>query len=166
MLTGDQRHTATAIGEEAGIKEIIAEVMPEDKLKKVRDLQAEGAVVAMVGDGVNDAPALAGADVGIAMGSGIDVAIESGDIVLMRGDLRGVADALALSAAVMRNIRQNLFWAFAFNITGIPIAAGVLTIFGGPALNPMLAGTAMALSSVAVVTNALRLRAFKPARST
>jgi Cu+-exporting ATPase len=166
MLTGDQRHTAAAIGEEAGIKEIIAEVMPEDKLKKVRDLQAEGAVVAMVGDGVNDAPALAGADVGIAMGSGIDVAIESGDIVLMRGDLRGVADALALSAAVMRNIRQNLFWAFAFNITGIPIAAGVLTIFGGPALNPMLAGTAMALSSVAVVTNALRLRAFKPARST
>lgn len=166
MLTGDQRHTAAAIGEEAGIKEIITEVMPEDKLKKVRDLQAEGAVVAMVGDGVNDAPALAGADVGIAMGSGIDVAIESGDIVLMRGDLRGVADALALSAAVMRNIRQNLFWAFAFNITGIPIAAGVLTIFGGPALNPMLAGTAMALSSVAVVTNALRLRAFKPARST
>lgn len=160
MLTGDQKLTARAIADEAGIDEVVAEVMPEDKANNVQKLQQQGLRVAMVGDGVNDAPALAQADVGIAMGTGIDIAIESGDIVLMKGNLDGIYGALQLSRAVMRNIRQNLFWAFAFNITGIPVAAGVLYIFGGPALNPMLAGAAMAMSSVTVVSNALRLRFF------
>ena len=162
MLTGDQSLTAEAIGAEAGISEIISEVLPADKAKHVQELQQKGRIVAMVGDGINDAPALAQSDVGMAMGTGIDIAIESGDMVLMKGDLGGVQVALQLSRAVMRNIRQNLFWAFAFNVTGIPIAAGLLYIFGGPALNPMIAGAAMALSSVAVVTNALRLRFFTP----
>jgi Cu+-exporting ATPase len=160
MLTGDQRLTAEAIGAEAGISDIISEVLPADKAVTVQDLQDKGRIVAMVGDGINDAPALAQSDVGMAMGTGIDIAIESGDIVLMKGNLDGVYVALQLSRAVMRNIRQNLFWAFAFNVTGIPIAAGLLYIFGGPSLNPMLAGAAMALSSVTVVTNALRLRFF------
>ncbi|WP_073612517.1 heavy metal translocating P-type ATPase [Desulfopila aestuarii] len=160
MLTGDQQKTAEAIAAEAGISEVIAEVLPEDKAKNIIRFQEKGLKVAMVGDGINDAPALAQADVGIAMGTGIDIAVESGDIVLMKGNLDGIYGALALSKAVMRNIRQNLFWAFAFNVIGIPVAAGVLYIFGGPTLNPMLAGAAMAMSSVTVVTNALRLRFF------
>ncbi|NTV13160.1 MAG: copper-translocating P-type ATPase [Desulfobulbaceae bacterium] len=161
MLTGDHALTAQAIAREAGISEVIAQVWPEHKAAKVAELQAQGLRVAMVGDGINDAPALATADVGIAMGTGIDVAIESGDIVLMKGDLGGLLTALALSRATIRNVRQNLFWAFIYNIIGIPVAAGVLYAFGGPTLNPMLAGAAMALSSVSVVTNALRLRFFK-----
>jgi len=162
MLTGDHATTAQAIADEAGITEVIAQVLPEHKAAKVAELQAQGLLVAMVGDGINDAPALATADVGIAMGTGIDVAIESGDIVLMQGELSGLLTALALSRATMRNIKQNLFWAFIYNIVGIPVAAGVLYIFGGPTLNPMLAGAAMAMSSVSVVSNALRLRFFAP----
>jgi P-type Cu+ transporter len=160
MLTGDQETTARAIAGQAGLDEVIAEVLPDKKADVIKDLQKEGLRVAMVGDGINDAPALARADVGIAMGTGIDIAIESGDMVIMKGNLDGVITALGLSRAVMRNIRQNLFWAFAYNIVGIPVAAGVLTLFGGPALNPMIAGGAMALSSVSVVSNALRLRFF------
>ncbi len=162
MLTGDNRVTAGAIGVQAGIDEVIAEVMPADKADRINELKGQGKRVAMVGDGINDAPALAVADVGIAMGTGIDVAIESADIVIMKGNLDGVVTALGLSRATMRNIRQNLFWAFAYNVVGIPVAAGLLTLFGGPALNPMIAGAAMALSSVSVVSNALRLRFFTP----
>ena len=161
MLTGDQEVTARAIAGQAGLTEVIAEVLPDKKADVIEDLQKKGFRVAMVGDGINDAPALARADVGIAMGTGIDIAIESGDVVIMKGNLDGVITALSLSRAVMRNIRQNLFWAFAYNIVGIPVAAGLLTLFGGPALNPMIAGGAMALSSVSVVSNALRLRFFK-----
>ncbi len=165
MLTGDNERTAAAIAaqaREAGgwLDEVLAGVMPEGKAAEIGRLQARGFKVAMVGDGVNDAPALACADVGLAMGSGIDAAVESGDIVLMREGLTGVLTALSLSRAAMRNIRQNLFWAFAFNTIGIPVAAGLLYAFGGPTLNPMLAGTAMGLSSVTVVGNALRLRFF------
>jgi len=134
--------------------------LPDRKAGEVQRLQDDGHIVAMVGDGINDAPALARADLGMAMGSGIDVAVESGDVVLMKGELDAVLTALRLSRATMRNIRQNLFWAFAFNVIGIPIAAGLLHVFGGPTLNPMIAGTAMALSSVTVVSNALRLRFF------
>jgi len=162
MLTGDHGATARAIGVQAGISEVIAQVLPEHKAERIVQLQAGGRRVAMVGDGINDAPALARADLGIAMGTGIDVAIESGDVVLMQGRLEGVLTALALSRATMRNIRQNLFWAFIYNIIGIPVAAGLLHIFGGPTLNPMIAGGAMAMSSVSVVTNALRLRFFSP----
>jgi Cu+-exporting ATPase len=162
MLTGDNEITAKAIASQAGIDEVIAEVLPDFKAEKVAELQSQGMKVGMVGDGINDAPALAKADVGIAMGTGIDVAVESGDIVLMKGELGGVLTALALSRATMRNIKQNLFWAFAYNIVGIPVAAGLLYIFGGPTLNPMIAGGAMAMSSVSVVTNALRLRFFTP----
>jgi len=162
MLTGDNETTAKAIAARAGIEEIFAEVLPEFKADKVAELQKKGMKVGMVGDGINDAPALAKADVGIAMGTGIDVAVESGDIVLMKGELGGVLTALALSRATMRNIKQNLFWAFAYNVVGIPVAAGLLYIFGGPTLNPMIAGGAMAMSSVSVVTNALRLRYFTP----
>ena len=161
MLTGDQETTARAIADQAGLKEVISEVLPDKKADVIKDLQKEGLKVAMVGDGINDAPALARADVGIAMGTGIDIAIESGDIVIMKGNLDGVITALGLSRAVMKNIRQNLFWAFGYNVVGIPVAAGILTLFGGPALNPMIAGGAMALSSVSVVTNALRLRFFR-----
>jgi len=160
MLTGDQETTARAIAQQAGIDEVIAQVLPGDKRSKILSLQEEGLRVAMVGDGINDAPAMAQADVGLAMGSGVDVAIAAGDIVLISGDLRGVLTALDLSRATMRNIKQNLFWALAYNCLGIPVAAGLLTLFGGPALNPMIAGGAMALSSVSVVSNALRLRSF------
>jgi Cu+-exporting ATPase len=162
MITGDNEKTAQSIAAQVGINEVIAGVMPEHKADRVADLQKQGLKVAMVGDGINDAPALVRSDVGIAMGTGIDIAIESGDIVLMKGHLDGVKTALSLSRATMRNIRQNLFWAFAYNIVGIPVAAGVLYIFGGPSLNPMIAGAAMALSSVSVVSNALRLRFFGP----
>ncbi|MCX5875431.1 MAG: heavy metal translocating P-type ATPase [Deltaproteobacteria bacterium] len=162
MLTGDNEITARAIAAQAGISEVFAQVLPDQKVEKVAALQAEGFRVAMVGDGINDAPALAKADVGIAMGTGIDVAIESGDIVLMKGHLSGLLTALSLSRATMRNIKQNLFWAFIYNIIGIPVAAGVLHLFGGPTLNPMIAGGAMAMSSVSVVSNALRLRFFTP----
>lgn len=161
MLTGDIETTANVVAERVGIDTVIASVMPDRKAEEVDRLQQAGKRVAMIGDGINDAPALAKADIGIAMGSGIDVAVESGDVVLMKSDLRALMTALALSKATMANIKQNLFWAFAFNIIGIPVAAGVLHIFGGPVLNPMIAGTAMAMSSVTVVSNALRLRFFK-----
>jgi len=160
MLTGDQEITARAIAAQAGIDEVIAQVMPDRKADTIKALRQQGLRTAMVGDGINDAPALAVADVGIAMGTGTDIAIESGDIVLMQGNLDGVIIALSLSRAVMRNIRQNLFWAFAYNVIGIPVAAGLLVLFGGPSLNPMIAGAAMAMSSVSVVGNALRLRRF------
>ncbi len=162
MLTGDHEATAKAVAGSLGISDVIARVLPERKEAEVAALQAAGRQVAMVGDGINDAPALARADLGVAMGSGIDVAVESCDVVLMRNDLAGVPAALELSRAVIANIKQNLFWAFAFNVIGIPVAAGVLHVFGGPTLNPMIAGTAMALSSFTVVTNALRLRFFAP----
>ncbi len=161
MLTGDQEITARAIAAQAGIEDVSSQVMPDKKAEKVIELQKSGRKVAMVGDGINDAPALAQADIGIAMGTGIDIAIESSDIVIMKGNLDGVITALSLSRAVMKNIRQNLFWAFAYNVVGIPFAAGLFFIFGGPALSPMLAGAAMAMSSVSVVSNALRLRYFK-----
>ncbi len=160
MLTGDHPDTARVIAEKAGIAEVISQVMPDEKQDRISTLQDQGRVVAMVGDGINDAPALAQADVGIAMGSGTDIAIESGDIVIVNGKLGKVMSALSLSRAVMKNIRQNLFWAFIYNIIGIPIAAGLLVLFGGPGLNPMFAGAAMAASSVSVVSNALRLRFF------
>ena len=162
MLTGDNQRTAQAVARQAGLEQVVAQVLPEQKDAQVVRLREQGKVVAMVGDGINDAPALARADVGIAMGTGIDVAIESADVVLMKGDLRGVLAVISLSRATMKNIRQNLFWAFAYNVVGIPVAAGLLYIFGGPTLNPMIAGAAMALSSVSVVSNALRLRFFQP----
>ena len=161
MLTGDRRATAESIAREVGISRVIAEVLPEEKAETISEIQSESRTVAMIGDGINDAPALAQADVGIAVGSGTDIAIESADIVLMRGSLWGAVDAVSLSRATLRTIRQNLFWAFAYNTAGIPVAAGALTLFGGPALNPMFAAAAMALSSVSVVTNALRLKGYE-----
>jgi Cu+-exporting ATPase len=160
MATGDNAITAKAVAAQAGIEHVVAETLPEGKVEIVTDLQRRGYVVGMVGDGVNDAPALAAADVGFAMNSGIDAAVETGDVVLMRHGIASAVAALALGRAVMRNIRENLFWAFAYNIISIPFAAGLFRLFGGPALSPMLAGAAMAASSASVVANALRLRLF------
>lgn len=161
MLTGDREETAKAIAQKAGIQKVIAGVLPDGKATAIKDLQEADKKLAMVGDGINDAPALVQADVGIAIGSGADVAIESADVVLMHSDLQDVVKAIKLSQATIRNIKENLFWAFAYNILGIPIAMGLLHLFGGPLLNPMLAGLAMSLSSVSVVVNALRLGRFK-----
>ena len=161
MLTGDREETAIAIAQKAGIQKVIAGVLPDGKATAIKDLQKANKKLAMVGDGINDAPALVQADVGIAIGSGADVAIESADVVLMHSDLQDVVKAIKLSQATIRNIKENLFWAFAYNTLGIPIAMGLLHLFGGPLLNPMLAGLAMSLSSVSVVVNALRLGRFK-----
>jgi Cu+-exporting ATPase len=158
MLTGDTEATARAVAAEAGIDRVVAGVLPEGKVAEVQRLKAAGAVIAMVGDGVNDAAALAAADVGIAVGTGTDVAVEAADVALMRGDLAGVANAIELSRRTMRTMKQNLFWAFAYNVIGIPIAAGALYPATGLLLSPVLASAAMAFSSVSVVANSLRLR--------
>jgi Cu+-exporting ATPase len=162
MLTGDNEKTARAVAEQLKIDGVEAGVAPEQKHDRIQQLRQSGKVVAMAGDGINDAPALAAADVGIAMGTGTDVAMESAGITLLRGDLRGVAKAITLSRAVMRNIRQNLFFAFVYNAAGVPIAAGILFPFFGIVLSPMIAGAAMSFSSVSVIGNALRLRRFSP----
>jgi P-type Cu+ transporter len=161
MLTGDSRTTAEAVARKLGIDEVISEVLPDQKAERVKKLQDEGHIVAMAGDGINDAPALAQAHVGIAMGTGTDVAMESAGVTLVKGDLRGIVRARLLSRATMRNIKQNLFWAFAYNSVGVPVAAGVLYPIFGILLNPMIAATAMSFSSVSVIGNALRLRMVK-----
>ena len=161
MITGDNEKTALAIAKQVGIDIVRADVLPSEKSQVIKDLQDQGEFVAMVGDGINDAPALALADVGIAIGSGTDVAIESADIVLMKNSLMDVPNSIKLSKETIRNIKENLGWAFGYNIIGIPFAAGLIYLFGGPLLNPMIAAAAMSLSSVSVVSNALRLRKFK-----
>jgi Cu+-exporting ATPase len=161
MCTGDNQRTAESVAHELGIDEFKAELMPDEKIEIVKDLKSKGAIVAMAGDGINDAPALAAADVGIAMGTGTDVAIESAGITLVKGDLMGIVKAIHVSRDVMRNIRQNLFFAFIYNALGVPIAAGVLFPFFGLLLSPMIAGAAMSFSSVSVILNALRLRSVK-----
>jgi len=163
MITGDNAATAAAIAADLGIDEVRAECLPAGKVDALKALQSEHGVLAFVGDGINDAPALATAEVGIAIGTGTDVAIEAADVVLMSGDLRGVVNALTISRATMANIRQNLGWAFGYNILLVPVAAGGLYPFGGPLLSPALAAGAMALSSVFVLSNALRLRRLQPA---
>ena len=161
MATGDNQKTAEAVGRALGIDEVRAGLSPEDKIVIVKELKAQGAIVAMAGDGINDAPALAEAHVGVAMGTGTDVAIESASITLVKGDLSGIVKAVTVSRSVMRNIRQNLFFAFIYNGLGVPIAAGVLYPFTGTLLSPMIAGAAMSFSSLSVITNALRLRRMK-----
>ncbi|MCR4963772.1 MAG: heavy metal translocating P-type ATPase [Firmicutes bacterium] len=161
MLTGDGRHTAKAIAREAGVDEVAAELLPQDKLKEIQKRRDAGKVVAMVGDGINDAPALKQADIGVAIGAGADIAMEAADIILLRQDLSGLNALLQLAAYTMRIIKQNLLWAFCYNIAGIPIAAGLLYIWGGPLLNPMIGAAAMSLSSVSVVSNALRIKRFR-----
>ncbi|HTN97551.1 MAG TPA: HAD-IC family P-type ATPase, partial [Nordella sp.] len=162
MITGDNRRTAEAIARKLGIDDVVAEVLPDGKVAALERLRRDGVKLAFVGDGINDAPALAAADVGIAIGTGTDVAIEAADVVLMSGDLTGVPNAIALSRATIRNIKQNLFWAFAYNAALVPIAAGALYPLYGILLSPVLAAAAMALSSVFVLGNALRLKAFRP----
>jgi Cu+-exporting ATPase len=159
MLTGDNRATGEAVARELGIEEVFAELLPDQKVEVIRQLQANGRIAAMAGDGINDAPALAQANIGIAMGTGTDVAMETADVTLIKGDLLGIVRARRLSQATMANIRQNLFFAFIYNVLGVPIAAGVLYPFTGLLLNPMVAAAAMSFSSVSVIANALRLRA-------
>ncbi|MCR4339960.1 MAG: HAD-IC family P-type ATPase, partial [Gemmatimonadaceae bacterium] len=161
LVTGDNERTAKAIAREAGIDRVVAGVLPEGKVAEIKRLQSEGQVVAMVGDGINDAPALAQADIGMAIGGGTDIAAEAADVVLMRGDLGSVVQAVRLSRRTMRTMKQNLFWAFIYNVVGIPIAAGALYPVLGLLLSPILASLAMAFSSVSVVTNSLRLRSFR-----
>ena len=161
MLTGDNHNTAKSVADELHLTNFKAECLPQDKLNEIKRLQAEGKIVAMAGDGINDAPALAQADIGIAMGTGTDVAIESSEITLLKGDLLGIVKAKNLSHSVMKNIKQNLFFAFFYNVLGIPIAAGVLYPIFGLLLSPMIAAAAMSLSSVSVIANSLRLRTIK-----